>query len=300
MGKEKKKLIVSTQQRLNMWTTKMLRLASSSIQWGGLPDTIDPVYLEYCLVRQGSAIIVNEPEIGLLCGSNASTGNLDIYGYPMNRSVIFRNGQQAFYGIEDSVIIYNNSMRCGDYPFYQIFANDLANIDMAVRVNINSQKTMSIIPSSLEQSLSLKNLYQDIEENRGMRIVDESAIDIEKFKAALQFDNRQSFTADNMILVQRELWNRCLTFIGINNVNVEKRERVNTFETNSNLDEIYIMRRDRLNSRDRACKLLKMQFGIDVSVKYYSDNVSRETLQGGGVGGEIYSGSQDDTGTMLA
>lgn len=299
--KEKQKLIVQTQDRLNMWISRMLRLASSSIQWKGLPDTIDPVYLEYCLVRQGSAIIVYEPEFGYLCGANASTGDLDIYGYPNNRSVIFRNGQQAFYSREDSVIIYNNSMRSGDYYYYKIFANDLANIDMAVRVNINSQKTMPIVPSSVQQALTVKNLYQDIEENQGIRVIDEESMDLEKFKAALQFDNRRSFTGDNMIAVQREIWNRALTFIGINNVNVEKRERVNTFETNSNLDEIYIMRRDRLNQRDRACTLLEMQFGIKASANYYSDNVSRETFREEvNQVGEVYDRSEDDTETVLA
>lgn len=297
----KNKLIVQTQERLNMWITRMLRLASSSIQWDEFPYTVDPVYLEYCLTRNGSAIIVNEPEIGLLCGSNASTGSLDIYGYPTQRSVVFRNGQKAFYSPQDSVIIYNNSMRAGDYPFYKIFANDLANIDMALRVNINSQKTMPILSSSVLNALSMKNLYQDIEENQGMRIIDAESMDVEKFKAALQFDNRKSFTGDNMLEVQREIWNRALTFIGINNVNVEKRERVNTFETNSNLDEIFIMRRDRLNARERACQELREKFGLQIEARYYSDNVSRDTFMLGGEDvGTVYGGSEDNSKTVLA
>lgn len=294
---KKGKLIIETSDRINIWTTRLLRLGSSAIKWEGFPTSIDKVYLEYLLLRNGSAIILNDPEMGLVCGQNASTGILDIYGYPQNRSVIFRNGLQVFCNVNESVIIYNNSMRRGDTWMYEIFANDLANIDMAVRVNINSQKTMPIIPSSLEQSLSMKNLYSDIEENKGMRIVDNSSMDIEAFKSALQFDNRKSFTSDNMIMVQRELWNRCLTFMGINNVNVEKRERVNTFETTSNLDEIYIMRRDRINSRERACEIMEKKWGIKVTVDYYSDLIAKE---GRVNNGEIYNGSQNNSGTVLA
>lgn len=270
---DKIKLVIETEDRVQLWLTRMLRLASSAIRWRGLPDSIDTVLLEKTLTRNGSAIIVYDQELKKwLNGANASTGQLDVYSYPNNRSVIFNNGIQAWYDTRDTVIIYNNSERCGDYWFYNLWANDLANIDMAVRVNINSQKTMPIIPSSQQQALSAKNLYSDIEENKGYRVVDDSGFDVEKFKSALQFKNRDSFTADNMISVQRELWNRCLTFMGINNVNVEKRERVNTFETNANLDEIMFMRRDRLNSRDRACIMMKEKWGWDVTADYYSES----------------------------
>lgn len=288
----KKKLIIDTEDRIQIWLTRMLRLASSSIKWDGLPSSVDTVYLEYCLARQGSAILFNDPELGIIVnGQNASAGSLDIYGYPMDRSVIFRNGQQIWCNTDESVIVYNNSMRMGDYWIYNIFANDLANIDMALRVNINSQKTMPIIPTSQQQSLTVKNLWADIEENQGMRMIDDASMDVEKFKAALQFDNRKSFTGDNMLQVQREIWNRCLTFIGINNVNVEKRERVNTFETNSNLDEIAIMRRDRLNAREQACKLINEMWGMNVSAEYYSN--LRNGIGGDG-NGEIYGGSTED------
>lgn len=291
--KNKGKLIIQTEDRLQMWNIRMLRLASSAIRWEGLPYGVDTVYLEYLLARNGSAIIVYDEVTGaFLCGQNASTGELDIYGYPVDRSVIFRNGKQMWFTPDTSVIVYNNSMRSGDYWIYNIFANDLANMDMAIRVNMNTQKTMPIIPTSLNQSLTIKNMMNAINENEPWLMVDEQGVDVEKFKASMVFDNRQSFTGDNMIQVQREYWNRVLTFIGVNNVNVEKRERVNVFETNSNLDEIAIMRRDRLNARERACQELKTKFGIEVKVNYWSD--IRNGIGGDG-NGEIYDAGQNNS-----
>lgn len=292
----KQKLIIETEDRIQIWITRIMEMASSAIGWKGLPGSVDEVYLEKLLTTNGSAIIVKDKELDkYLVGQNASTGQLDIYGYPTQRSVIFRNGVQAFYSIEDSVIIYNNVMRSGELWIYEIFANDLANIDMAVRVNINSQKTMPIIPSSLQQSLTAKNLYHDIEENQGYRIIDENSMDIEKFRSALQFDNRQSFTSDNMMVVQREIWNRVLTFVGINNPNVEKRERVNVQETNSNLQEVIAMRRNRINSRMRGCQLIREQWGLNVSAAYYGD------LSGGGEeNGALYGSDQGGNGTVLS
>lgn len=288
-------------QRKNMWVMRMLRLARSAIQWEGLPDYLDITYLEQCLIRSGSAIIVyDEIADEYVVGGNSSVGLLDIYGYPINRSVIFRNGNKMNASVENSVIIWNTPTHDADLWMYNIIADDLCNIDMAVRTNVNTQKTMPIIPINQEQLLSAKNLMQDIAENQPYKFVDPMAMNVEAFKSALQFDNRKSFTADQLIEVERELWNRALTLIGINNTNVEKRERVNTFETNSNLDEILIMRRDKLNSREYACKKMKEKFGLDVSVKYYSDVMQTSGLERSGSNGGIYSAVTNDSPAGLA
>lgn len=285
-----------TFERMEMWQQRMIRLASSAIGWDGFPFSVDTTYLEYCLSRNGSAIIVYDSEMDvMLCGQNASTGALDIYGYPENRSVIFRNGQQQWYTPEESVIVFNNSMRKSDIWEYQITADDLANMDMAIRINVNTQKTMPIIPVSQEQALGAKNIYNNLMDNKPYETVDEQSIDVEKFKAALTFDNRRSFTGDNMIIVQREIWNRRLTQMGINNPNVEKRERVNLSETNSNLAEVYTMRRDRLNPRIRAAEEIKKKFGITVTPYFYSP----VAMEGGEENGNVYDYGTGDNGKIL-
>lgn len=284
------------QQYKNYWVIRMLRIASSAVHWEGLPSTIDAVYLENCLNRTGSAIIVRDEMWGgrysrseelLFSGQNASVGNIDIYGYPMDRRVIFMNGVTASYSMEDSVIIFNNSMRTADLWIFEIMAEQLADIDMAVRVNINSQKTMPIIPVSQSQQLSIENLYSGLVNNLPYSLVDESGLNLEAFKTSLQFDNRKSFTSDLMMQVQREIWNRFLTFVGVNNLNIDKRERTNVPEVNSNLDEILMMRRDRLNSRQRAADLINGQFGLDVTVSYFSEVSDK----GGEMNGNLYDTS---------
>lgn len=266
------------------WITRMLYVASSAVEWTGLPKDCDPIYLENCLNRAGAAIIIRDPVMDrYFTGQNGSTGNIDIYGYPSNRRAIFMNGDTVNCDTEDSVIIYNNSMRSSDLWNFQNIAEFMADIDSAIRVNMQSQKTMPIIPTTQEQSLTIENVYSDIENNIPYILVDGNSLDVEKLRNALTFDNRRSFTADLMIQVQREVWNRFLTFVGVNNVNVEKRERTNIPEINSNLDEILIMRRNRLNSRQRACDLINEKWGLNVGVRYYSD--VREVDESGGLYG---------------
>ena len=291
----KNRVIQKTIVRKNMWLVRMIRLAASTIKWEGLPDYIDTGWMEYNLTRSGSFILWKDSITGrYYAGQNASTGNLDIDGYPTIRSCILRNGQQVFLDPSESVIIYNNVMRTSDYWIYELMADTLASMDMAIMVNVNTQRTMPIVPIKKEQLLSAKNLIEDLEENIPYKFVDPVSLDIEAFKNALLFDNKNLLLADNIVKVQREYWNRCLTIIGINNANVEKAERVNIAEADSNMDEIATLRYDRIRQRDFACKEMKEIFGLDVRAKYVSNiRVRRE----GDGNGNLYSSGQDNSGT---
>lgn len=270
------------------WMTRMLYVASSAIEWVNLPETCDPVFLENCLNRAGAAIMIKDDVLRkYLVGQNASVGVIDLYGYPKDRRAIFLNGETVSSNPEESVIIFNNSMRSSDIWIFEHIARRLADMDSAVDVNMQSQKTMPILPVSDTQRLTVENVYADIENNIPYIMVDPNSLDIDKLRDSLTFDNRKSFTSDLMIQVQREIWNRFLTYVGVNNVNVEKRERTNIPEINSNLDEILIMRRNRLNSRQRACDLINKKWGLDLQVRYYSE---REVVERG----NVYNASPDD------
>ncbi len=280
--KKEKKAERRFYQYYDYWLTRMLYVSSSAIEWEGLPESCDPIFLENCLNRAGAAIMVRDEILDTyLVGQNASVGQIDIYGYPTDRRVIFLNGNTAKYDLDTSVIIYNNSMRSSDLWIFQHIAKRLADMDSAIDVNMQSQKTMPIIPVSPEQQLTIENLYSDIENNIPYTLVDANAVDVDMLRNALTFDNRKSFTSDLMIQVQRETWNRFLTYVGVNNVNIEKRERTNVPEINSNLDEIMVMRRNRLNSRQRAADLMREKWGIEVTPRYYSERSVD--------GGDIYS-----------
>lgn len=278
MASKKKEALRLYNSYVNYWTVRELRTAVSCVEWNGLPKSIDKVYLEQLLNRTGAAIIVYDDVLKeYLVGQNASVGPLDIYGYPMDRKAIFRNGAQANYTMDTSVIIYNNSMRQADLWIYQLIANRMADYDMAINVNMNTQKTMPIIPTTQSQKLTVENLYSSVINNVPYVLVDSTAADtnIEAFKNAFIFDNKRSFTADGMIQVQREVWNWFLTFVGINNVNNQKKERLIVPEAEANDGEVYIMRRDRINSRERGAELMKMLWGLDVSVNYYGEGDMR-------------------------
>ena len=79
------------------------------------------------------------------------------------------------------------------------------------------------------------------------------------------------FIADKLQVLKRQIWNEALTYIGIENANSEKRERLVTDEVTSNLGGVYAQRLTRLNARKQACKQINDMFGLDIDVKFRSE-----------------------------
>lgn len=301
MGKkwQKNALAGQTADRKTFWFMRILRLASSSIVWDGLPDYIPLQKLEWDITVSGRAILLRDPVTDkYIEGTDSSCGNLSIYGQPLDRAATLGNGDMIRSDIYESVLISNNVMSLPDLWMYETMAAQLADLDIAIKVNCSTQKTMPIIPTTVQQKLTIENAYNMREQNVPYLLVDAESMDIAAFNQSLQFDNRKSFTADQLMVVQRELWGRCLTILGINNANIEKRERVNTFETNSNLDEILVMRNSRLEARRYACRLMKQKWNLDVDVAYVGD--LGLNVRGGGNYGMVYDTSADDMRAGMA
>lgn len=275
------------------WLSRELRVACSSIEWVGIPDTVDQIYLENILVKRGSAIIFKDDITnGYYCGANSSGGDEDWYGYPDYRVVTMRNGDTFRVATKDSVIIYNNSFRESDMPYMLYVADLMSEYTSAIRVNVQTQKTMPILPANQQQALAIEQTYANIENNIPYTIIDPNSINIESIKNALLFDNRKSFTADLISSVKREEWNNFLTFCGIDNSNIDKKAQVNVLESGSNLEEVLYMKRSKLNSRKEGCKLMKMKWGLNVDVKYYGQERGDKI-------GNLYGERNDDMQTSV-
>ena len=61
--------------------------------------------------------------------------------------------------------------------------------------------------------------------------------------------------------------NECMSFLGLNNANTDKKERMITDEVNANNELIEMFLWVMLNTRQEACREIKEKFGIDVQVK---------------------------------
>lgn len=246
---------------------RLTELSISMFDWKNLPDTIDPRYLELTLFADGNAVFFKDEEIGFLCLQNIIGGPLDVYRIPINRRAFSVNGYSKSLDDKDSVIIWNNMLHTNSMLDVQMFARRLYNLDRAVDVNANAQKTPILIICEESQRLTFENLYKEYQGNAPI-IKGDKGLHPEAFQV-LKTD--APFVADKLYQLKVQIWNEALTYLGISNINVTKKERLITDEVTRNLGSIIASRYSRLEARREACKKINEMFGLNIWCDYRED-----------------------------
>ena len=79
------------------------------------------------------------------------------------------------------------------------------------------------------------------------------------------------YVADKLTMLKTQYWNEALTYLGISNLNIQKKERLVSDEVARNLGGVIASRYSRLNARKEACEKINDMFGLDVDVEYRDD-----------------------------
>ena len=73
-----------------------------------------------------------------------------------------------------------------------------------------------------------------------------------------------------VFILKTQYWNEALTYLGIANINTQKKERMITDEVNRNMGGVVASRFSRLEARKQACKMINNMFGLEIDVDYKS------------------------------
>ena len=245
---------------------RLTELSISMFEWRNLPDTVDPRFLELTLFSNGMAVFFKEEDdyLALQC---AISGPLDVYRIPVKRRAYAVNGFNRELDNKNSVIIYNNMLHKNSMLDVRMFAKELYNLDRAISVNANAQKTPILIRCTENERLSLENVYMNYDGNKPVIFADKqlnpNAITVLKTDAP--------YVADKLYTLKTQKWNEALTYLGISNVNITKRERLITDEVTRNQGGTIASRYSRLESRRQACKQINEMFGLDIQCDYRED-----------------------------
>ena len=245
----------------------LTELAMSMFEWKNLPDTVDARFLELTLFEDGQIVFFKDEELGYLCLQCAVNGGFNVYRIPTNRRAYAVNGYQKNLTENDSVIIYNNFLRTNSMLDVRNFAERLYNIDRAIDVNINAQKTPILIKCDEQQRLTMLNTYQQYDGNQPV-IFGDKALNTNAFQV---LNTGAPLVADRLYELKTQLWNECLTYLGISNINVQKKERLITDEVTRNQGGTIASRYSRLEARRQACEQINRMFGLDIECNYRED-----------------------------
>lgn len=268
MGKRKKAFEESfqlNQKTYDYWMRRLTELAVNTIEWAGLPDTIDTRYLEMILCNKGMAVFFKDQELEQYLALNVMISDKwNVYNIPTGREAYAVNGYHNKLDISNSVIIFNNYLHTPTIIDLEIYARKLYEVDRAIDVNIIGQKTPHIVKCSENQRLVLENLFMNYQGNIPFIFGDKSM----NFENLDTIDIATPYVTDKLQIARRQIFNDALTYLGIENNSNEKAERMVTNESLSNLGAIEAARQTRLNARQQACDLINKMFGLNVSVKY--------------------------------
>lgn len=247
---------------------RLTELSTSMFEWKNVPESVDTRYLEMQLFYNGSAIYFNDDVMGDLCLSCAVNGGFDVYGNPKERRAYSRyNNYYRILNEKNSVIIWNNYIRTNSVLDVKMFARRLYNLDRIIDINANAQKTPVLVQASEKQRLVLLNVYKEFDGNAPVIFGDKN-LDINGLKV---FSTNAPYNCDKLYQLKTQVWNEALTYLGISNVNIQKKERLITDEVARNQGGTIASRYSRLEARRLAVEKINDMFGTNIEVNYRED-----------------------------
>lgn len=246
---------------------RLTELALSMFEWKNLPKTVDQRFLEMCLFSDGMCVFFEDEVLGYLGLRCMIGGKLNVYQIPTDRRAYATNGYQKELNGTNSVIIFNNYLHTNSMLDVEMFSKRLYNLDRAIDVNANAQKTPVLIQCDESQRLTMKNLYKQYEGNEPF-IFGSKGLDANGLKV---LQTGAPYVADKLYELKTQIWNEALTYLGISNINVVKKERMITDEIARNQGGTVASRYSRLESRRQACKQINEMFNLDIWVEYRED-----------------------------
>ena len=259
----------------SFYRDRLTDIALSCVNWKNLPDEIDKRFIEWCLFYDGMAIFFKDDVLKkYVCIQVMPSGQFNIYRVPTDRTAYATNGYQVHLNESNSVIIYNNLIRKPSAQDIEIYARKLTNIDLTTNVNVNAQKTPVAIVCDEQQKLTFQNLYQQYEGNMPFIFGDKS-LNLDNIKV---LNTKAEYKAEELNKLKMDTWNEALTYLGVSNVQYQKKERINSEEINRSMGGAFASRRSRLKARQNAVEEINRMFGLNIEVEFEDEVDKTENL----------------------
>lgn len=267
----------------NDYVYRFRRIALSMFEWVNLPKSMNSRYIEMCLYYNGQCAFLKDKEYGFINTKAAASGEINIYGLPTKINCFSYNYQKTrtlYTGLtqnskeyNECILVMNNFDRLPTAGSMELFAYRLYNAERTCDVNLNAQRTPVIIAVDEKQRLMMENLYNQYNGNQPFIFGDKSQLTDIPIKA---ISTEAPYVLDKISDYKKEIWNEALTYLGINNISVKKKERLTENESNENNELVNLNLFAMLEPRKQACREFNEKYGLtgtdkEISVRVRSD-----------------------------
>ena len=260
--------------RFEIILRKYENLALNVFKWENLPPSIDSRHIEKALYTHGQAVFFDSKDYGLICLPCSNADRINVYGEPTKVIATGYNFTEVVDIKTNGVRIMNNANMLPTAVVIRQYAMDMLEVERSIKANIKQQKFPYAFFCDEKTRLSMKNIYQKLEDGEPVIYVNKSLT-----MEDLQFFNTQApYVVDKLRQERYELEREILTFLGLNN-NFEKAERLLVDEVNSNNDFISRNVEVMFDERKKACEEINKRFGLNIEVVKKNDIQKEENIQ---------------------
>lgn len=246
--------------------TRLMMLAQAVFKWEGLPNGIDEKHIERFLFHEGRCMFFSDPMKGWMVAKCTDQGWLNYYDEPTELLPVAANfdlhASRSYEVGRECAVIFNNDYAIPTHRTIMLYAARLADIQRTMDVNINAMKTPVIIKASDKQRLSIENMYRQVDDYR-LKVVVDKTLETDEIKV---LNVAAPIVFDKLALEKARVWNEVMTFLGVNNANMDKRERLVDDEVQANNEQIMLSAQLMLKARERAAETMSKLCGHEIKV----------------------------------
>lgn len=254
-------------QYRRVWYHALKQIALSVIKWDGMPAGIDSRAVEYILLHFGCGGMFQESG-GLLFAQGSYADMINMYYNPNEVLLTAPSGQYWYRHAQpwgdslgivhdaDCAVCWDNMERRPLLPTLKTYAQRIAMYDYVMDMNVKAQLTPWVIVANEQKKKQRNRVRRKLEAKDLIWEVSEAGA--EELPFVMQ--TGAEFVADKIQALKMVLVNEALTMLGVDNTNVNKKERVQTAEVLSNNEMIMSLRESRLKARQQFCDIANVTF----------------------------------------
>lgn len=253
---------------------RLLNIALGRFVWSGLPETCNARFLELSLLVNGSAAFFQDDVMGWLTLMVRNVGGyLSVYQEPIAYQAYSNQYYSDTLTDENAVLIHNNMSHTNSVNTLQYFAYRLYDLDVIIDINARAQKTPILLKTSENQRLTMQQVYKGYVGNApviyGEKELYPNSVEVLKTDAP--------YVADKIYDLRNQIWNECMSYLGVPGTGYEKRERVNSTESMGSMGGMFAQRWSPLWERQDAAKKMSKLCGQTITVEYNDEWIQEIT-----------------------
>ena len=252
----------------NIYMLQLMTYALSRYKWLNLPKSFDERFMEICLNYKGSFVAYRDKYDKLVVSDYTTNGRLNRYYYPTSIYAYNVAGENVKLDNTDYVLCFNNYLMFPTVVPMRRFSRIIGDISRTLEVIINAEKVPFVFYGKRKIMLTFKKLFNRVKRNEPAIFLDSNIVDPDSIKT---LDLKHQFNGVSIFELKRSYLNEALTFIGVDNSAISKRERVNSVESELSNGINEVSRESGLRSRKEFCKKFNEMFGTNIDCIYYSD-----------------------------